>query len=131
LKGVFSTDVSIAFFLAIITLATCLAAFWLSASNYASSSTAALNEKAAIEAADFVLKTCFPTGAAKCSDTLAYSHELDERAATASFALSSNRNVSAKVVSLDAAIGKGFCVRRAALLEGKEVFVEACVEESR
>ncbi|NYZ75152.1 hypothetical protein H0O03_02715 [Candidatus Micrarchaeota archaeon] len=131
MKGIFSTDVSIAFFLAMLTLATCLSAFWLSASNYSSSYKAALTEKTAVEAADFVLKNCFPEGAAKCSDSLAYSHVLDERAQTASFTLHSNRSVSVKVVGLKAARGNGFCVRRPALLDGEEVFVEACAEELR
>ena len=129
MKGIFSTDVSIAFFLAMLTLATCLSAFWLSASNYSSSYKAALDEKTVLEAADFVLKNCFPTGAAKCSDSLAYSHVLDERAQTASFALHSK--VFVKVVGLEAARGNGFCVRRTALLGGREVFVEACMEELR
>ncbi|MEW5955443.1 MAG: hypothetical protein AB1626_02805 [Candidatus Micrarchaeota archaeon] len=133
MKGIFSTDVSIAFFLSVLTLATCLAAFWLSAANYSSSLKAALGEKTALEAADFVLKTCFPEGAAKCSDSLAYSHVLDERAAGVVFEPRSatGSNVSAKIVALQAPRGGGLCVRRPALLGGGEVFVEACAGEVR
>lgn len=130
MKGIFSVDVSIALFLSVLTLACCLAALLLSATNYSSSFKAALKEKTVLETADVVLKTCFPSGAAKCSESIAYSHVLDERAAGVVFNSSpASESVSAKIVALEAPRGNGLCVRRPALLSGREVFVEACSEE--
>ena len=134
MRGVFSTDVSLAALLALITLSTCLAGIWITAGHYVSTVNAAFDEKTAIEAADVALKKCYGEagGAALCDVNTLYSHEIDERAlqGIAQMEMELKGRLLEVAVSISPVAGDGTCVRRPAVLQGgnRVVFVQACVK---
>ena len=142
-RGVFSTDVAIATLVLMTIAFVCVLSLNSTARSLAWDSRLGLAESSALRLADFMLKDCGPPALSECDAQFAYSHILSRSKAGALAAnwpqfesLRPGKKMAVKILGLDGktiaeagSIGtNAACVRRVALLEGKEVILEACSE---
>jgi len=140
-RGFFSTDVGTAVLLVLVATFIGVLSLKTTANALAWDSGLGSSESAALRLADFLLKECAGPGLSECDSSFAYSHILSAskvRALSGENALKKivgvEKNVSARVLGTNgeviAGAGKtaGVCVKRIALLDEKEVFLEVCSE---
>ncbi len=99
------------------------------------------SESAALRLADFLLKECEWPGLSECDSRFSYSHVLSRSKVMAlndgsalKKIIGTEKNVSAQVIGISGEViagtvkATGVCAKRIALLDGREVFLEACSE---
>ena len=147
-KGFFSTDAGTAALVALVTAAIAVLSLKTTVHALAWEAGLASSESTAIRLADFLLKQCDYPGLSECDDKFAYSHILGKSKVEAlggsgsgealKKLLGGSKNVSVRVLetggkiiasagNATAPVG-GVCVRRVALLDLREVILEACSE---
>ncbi len=146
LKAFFSWDVLAAAVLVTVLAALLATAYSMQSSRIAFQHSISARQADAMLLADYLLKHCpEENGLLECDGKTTYSHVLSASAVEnygednlqdlASF-LGIKQSASLKIFTLDdvvlmqAGSAQGLCVRRLALMDGKEVVLQACVAEN-
>lgn len=141
-RGFFSTDVGLAALVIMLATFVCVLSLKTTAESLAWDARTGLAESSALRLADYLLKQCEPPGLSECDGQFAYSHLLSQSKAQAlkekwgAFeAMRPGKEMSARIIGLDgetiaeagnATADGAACVRRPAMMGGREVVLEAC-----